>query len=187
MQRSVEMQWLIEEEARHRGEAEDEEAEEAEAGADKPVDENEDPTLPAPPLALLKRLRSSSPSALKSTRFSQSFTHRRGKPLAALPRSDSAVATSALKRRDGRPREHLSMRRLAGRRPPPPPIAGAITTGTLPPGTSAAYHPFLPSVGAPPNTLPELPSVLGSPHRSAPPETANSPGLFSPGSPSLCV
>ena len=40
--------------------------------------------------------------------------------------------------------------------------------------------------------LPDLPAVVGSPpHRSAPPQTVHqaggSPGLFSPGSPSLCV
>tara|TARA_B100000768_G_scaffold87122_1_gene82007 strand:- start:15 stop:527 length:513 start_codon:yes stop_codon:yes gene_type:complete len=151
---------LIEAESRHCDEAADEENE---ACLEQSVGENEDPTVPAPPLALLQRLRSSSgfaaqsSSALKSMRFTQ----RRAKSLAALPRSSSAVVTSALKRRDDLPREHLSMRRLAGRRPPPPPIVGAKPT--------------------------VMPTVVCSPPAQRAPGNNNSPGLFSPGSPSLCV
>ena len=56
-------------------------------------------------------------------------------------------------------------------------------------GAGAIIAGALPSFGA----LPDLPAVVGSPphrsapHESAPPETDGSPGLFSPGSPSLCV
>lgn len=163
---------LIEAEARHCDEASDEESE---ACLEQSVGENEDPAVPAPPLALLKRLRSSSgfaaqsSSALKSMRFTQ----RRAKPLAALPRSNAAVVTSALKRRDDLPREHLSMRRLAGRRPPPPPIVGTKPT-------------VMPTVaGSPPGPSPAYPVCL-SVAQSAPGNSSRS-RLFSPGSPSLCV
>ena len=184
---------LIEEETRHCDEADEEEEEEDAAALDpdRSVGENEDPAVPAPPLALLKRLRSSSgfaaqsSSALKSMRFTQ----RRAKSLAALPRSSSAVVTSALKRRDDLPREHLSMRRLAGRRPPPPPIVGA-----LPVDMGSPYRQPPPARSAPGNNkmltrASAMPAGAGSPYRSAPgnDNNNNSPGLFSPGSPSLCV
>ena len=84
---------LIEEESRPCDEAADEENQ---ACLEQSVGENEDPTVPAPPLALLQRLRSSSgfaaqsSSALESMRIAQ----RRAKSLAALPRSAVAPPPS---------------------------------------------------------------------------------------------